>query len=60
MEAEFLKYISTGADIGVYIIGYIGWRFDRRLLKLESEHNLFMKHFNKIERGLHLPPNGSN
>lgn len=60
METEVLKYISTGADIGVYVIAYIGWRFDRRLLKIESEHNIFMRHFTKIETGLKLPPNGVN
>lgn len=37
MEFEALKsVIETGGDVGIYLIAWITWRFDRRLIRLET------------------------
>lgn len=43
MEAEILKYLSTGSDLLVYFVAYGFWKFDRRLLKIETEESSIHK-----------------
>lgn len=32
----FKDFLAAGGDIGVYVVAWILWKFDRRLLKLET------------------------
>jgi len=32
----FLDLLAAGGDVGIYLVAFILWKFDRRLLKLET------------------------
>lgn len=34
---ELLKYLSTGGDIGIYVLLYFAWRFHDRVKDIERE-----------------------
>jgi len=37
---ELLMWLSAGGDIGVWVIAAVVWKFDRRLLMLETRFAL--------------------
>ncbi|WP_262695185.1 hypothetical protein [Kordiimonas aquimaris] len=37
MEWEALKLLSTGSDMLTYLVLYVLWKMDRRLVVVESE-----------------------
>ncbi len=34
---ELLQLLAAGGDVGVWVLVFVMWRFDRRLLQLEVE-----------------------
>lgn len=36
MEFKFLELLSAAGDVGVWMLAYLFWRFDRRVIKLET------------------------
>lgn len=43
MEDKLLEWLNTGGNFGVFFLLYIMWRFDRRLVALESVINEILK-----------------
>ncbi len=41
MELELLKILSAGGDLGIFVLIYFLWKFDRRIIMVEEKikHN---------------------
>jgi len=37
MEFELLKLLSAGGDLGIFVLIYFLWKFDRRVVRLEEK-----------------------
>ena len=48
---EILRIISAGGTPLLFIIGYILWKFDRRLVKIETTLNNHLRHLKGKEEG---------
>ena len=48
---EILRIISAGGTPLLVIIGYILWKFDRRLVKIEIVLNNHLKHLMEKKEG---------
>lgn len=38
MESELLQMLSAGGDVGILVLVGLAWKFDKRVSKLEWEH----------------------
>lgn len=38
-----LKFISAGGDVGIYVLIFVIWKFNERLIKLEVTISLLLK-----------------
>ena len=48
---EVLRIVSAGGTPLLLVIGYILWKFDRRLVRIETTLNNHLRHLEEGEEG---------